>query len=70
MPVKKFNSFEEAATDLWIMRPNEAYYEKVRQFLIVWSRLLPHPTRRSLLKFKNIHDAGQCIDYFMPTVNR
>jgi len=57
MTVKKFRSFDEASTDLWIMEPNDAYYEKVRMFLDAWSQMLVQPTFRSLTKFRSVQEA-------------
>lgn len=59
MPVKRYRSFEEASTDLWVMRPDEAYYKRVRQFMALWSKLSPLTPKRSLAKFRTIEEAEQ-----------
>ena len=59
MPVKRYRSFEEASMDLWVMRPDKAYYERVRLFMALWSRLSPLTPERSMTKFRSIEEAEQ-----------
>lgn len=59
MTVKKFRSFEEASMDLWVMRPDTAYYEQVRRFMTLWLRLSPPTPKQSLTKFRSIEEAEQ-----------
>jgi len=65
MTIKKFRSFEEASTDLWIMEPDEAYYGKVRMFLNAWSQMLIHSAPHTLTKFKSVQEAERNKEPFI-----
>jgi hypothetical protein len=57
--IKKFKTFEEAQRDLWVMNPDEAYYQRLKEFydfaLTFNKRKLP----RGVFKFKTFEEARQ-----------
>ena len=62
MPVKKFRTFEEAERDLWSLRPDERYYQKLRAFYALALKLRIPLFPRGISKFRTIEEAGKQVN--------
>ncbi len=58
MPVKKYKTFEEAEKDLWIINPDEKYYEKVWKMFEFSTEILKNKNvPRGVFKYKTFEEA-------------
>ena len=53
MPIKKFTSFADASTDLWILNPDKDYYRKLKDHFSFWSKLSKQNKRKEIQKFSS-----------------
>ncbi len=53
MSIKKYSSFEEASKDLWIMNPNDDYYNKLKEHFAFWKKLSDRKIEKGIKKFKS-----------------
>jgi hypothetical protein len=56
MPLKKFQKFEDARKDLWVLNPDAEYLKKVRSLFTLVNCLAPGKIKRGVYKFTNIND--------------
>lgn len=56
MPIKKFSTFKEASKDLWILEPNEEYYQKLKELFAFWGKLSNRKCIRGIQKIKFYDD--------------
>ncbi len=56
MTLKKYISFETASKDLWVLNPDQKYYEKLKRLFILWNKLNPQKPVRGIKKFRNYND--------------
>lgn len=59
--IKKFKTFEEARRDLWVMNPDQAYYDCLRAFFNFTEKLIDYRTgyKPGVYKFKTIEEADK-----------
>ena len=56
MAIKKFNSFQEASKDLWVIKPDKEYYEKLKQLFAFWNELYEKKCIKGIQKFKSYNE--------------
>ena len=59
MPIKKFTSFEEDAKELWNLKPDVKYYDKLRELFRFWSKLNNRSIRKGLQKYKSFKEFNE-----------
>ena len=59
MPLKKFQNFEDAKKDLWVLNPDAEYINKVRSLFTLVNYLAPRKIKRGVYKFVNINDKNE-----------
>ncbi len=59
MPLKKFQKFEDARKDLWVLSPDTEYINKVRNLFTLVNHLAPRKIKRGVYKFTNINDKNE-----------
>jgi hypothetical protein len=59
MPIQKFKSLEEAEKALWNLTPDGEYYNKVRAFYKLFSKLSKFSYPKGVYKFRNLEEAEQ-----------
>ena len=59
MPLKKFQKFEDARKDLWVLIPDAEYINKVRNLFTLVNYLAPRKIKRGVYKFTNINDKNE-----------
>lgn len=52
MPVQKFKTFEEAERALWVLNPDEKYFERVKQMFEFWDKFPKKKVIRGIQKLK------------------
>ena len=62
MSIKKFKSFEEAHKDLWVLKPDDEYYMRLREFFELVYYLNPTKVKKKIFKFRSIRDAKEIRD--------
>jgi hypothetical protein len=56
MSIKKFTTFEEASKDLWVMKPNKEYYERLKELFTFWDKLSQRKCKKGIQKFNSYED--------------
>ena len=56
MPIKKFDTFEKASKDLWVLEPNKEYYEKLKNLFVFWNKLSKRSCIKGIQKFESYDD--------------
>ncbi len=56
MSIKKFNTFEEASKDLWVLNPKKEYYEKLKELFAFWDKLSQRQCVRGIKKFTSYEE--------------
>ena len=59
MTLKKFQNFEDARKDLWVLNPDAEYINKVRNLFNLVHRLTRRKTERGIHKFSDINDKSR-----------
>ncbi|NUN10289.1 MAG: hypothetical protein HUU54_14035 [Ignavibacteriaceae bacterium] len=55
--IKKFKTFEEARRDLWVMNPDDAYYNRVFRFYELAASLSKRKVPKGITKFRTFEEA-------------
>ncbi len=58
MPIQKFKTFQQAEEALWVMRPDENYYQKVSEHWEFANKVHPRFFPRGVFKFKTMTEAN------------
>ncbi|MCP4971587.1 MAG: hypothetical protein GY932_13465 [Arcobacter sp.] len=56
MPIKKFNSFEEASKALWVLDPQDDYYKKLKDLYNFWGKISHRKCTKGIQKIKSYND--------------
>lgn len=59
MTVQKYKTFEEADRALWNFNPDGEYYNKVRTFYKLFSRLSRFSYPKGVFKFRTLQEAEE-----------
>lgn len=61
MPLKKYNKFEDARKDLWVLNPDAEYIKKVRSLFALVNYLAPRKIKKGVYKFTNINAKNEIV---------
>jgi hypothetical protein len=59
MTIQKFKTFDEAEKALWVLNPDGDYYEKVRAFYKLISKLSKFSYPKGIYKFHTLEEAEE-----------
>jgi hypothetical protein len=51
--IKKYKNIEHSEDKVWIMNPDDKYYEKINDFFAMWGELSEFKVKRGIQKFRN-----------------
>lgn len=54
MPIKRYNTFEDAQKDLWNIETDDKYYLKLKALFRFWGLLRTKKIKKGIQKFVNI----------------
>lgn len=61
MPIKKFQKFEDARKDLWVLNPDADYMKKVRNLFALVNSLAPIKIKKGVYKFSSINSKNEIL---------
>jgi hypothetical protein len=61
MPIKKFRTFEEASKDNWVMKTDEDYFERLKDYFEFWSKFTQNTNGKGIRKFKNFTESRETV---------
>ncbi len=56
MSLKKYSTFEEASKDMWVMTPNDDYYNKLKAHFEFWKKLYDKKIEKGIKKFSSYEE--------------
>ncbi len=56
MPIKKISTFEEASKSLWVLKPTDDYYKKLKELFAFWGKLSQRKCTKGIQKIKSYDD--------------